>query len=337
MKTLNIAVVISAARRDAPQLDNTLLQRIRQVDPSVRVTDASALVAGEFAGDAEAKAKLDALLAETEIIVGFAPPHNLVKRAPNLKWVQLMSAGADGMARSEIWQSSLTITGVSGIHATPISEYVLGMMLLFAKKSVHYLRMKQKHQWQRYTPQLLRGSTVGIIALGHIGREVARLAKAFGMRVLAVDELRGTRPARHVDTMLPVNRLGQLFADSDFVVSCVPLTPKTSKLIGEKELRAMKPTAYLINISRGGIVDEDALIRALDEKWIAGAGLDVTVIEPLPPDSRFWDFDNVMLTPHISGAQEDYLVLGTKLFCENLKRYLQGKKLMNVISRKRGY
>ena len=337
MKTMNIAVVISAGRRDAPQLDNTLLQRIRQVDPSVSVTDASALVAGEFAGDAEAKAKLDALLAETEIIVGFAPPHNLLKRAPKLKWVQLMSAGADGMARSEIWQSSLTITGVSGIHATPISEYVLGMMLFFAKKSVHYLRMKQKHQWQRYTPQLLRGSTVGIIALGHIGREVARLAKAFGMRVLAVDELRGTRPARHVDRMLPANRLRQLCADSDFVVSCVPLTPKTSKLIGEKELRAMKPTAYLINISRGGIVDEDALIRALDEKWIAGAGLDVTVIEPLPPDSRLWDFDNVMLTPHISGAQEDYLVLGTKLFCENLKRYLQGKKLMNVISRKRGY
>jgi phosphoglycerate dehydrogenase-like enzyme len=117
----------------------------------------------------------------------------------------------------------------------------------------------------------------------------------------------------------------------------VPLTPKTSKLIGEKELRAMKPTAYLINISRGGIVDEDALIRALDEKWIAGAGLDVTAIEPLPPTSRLWDFDNVVLTPHVSGAQEDYLVLGTELFCENIKRYLIGKKLKNVIERERGY
>ncbi len=337
MKTLNIVVVISAARRDMPQLGNPLLRQISQVDPSVKVTDASALVAGEFRGDATSRAKLDELLAEAEVIVGFAPPHNILKRAPNLKWVQLMSAGADGLAKTEIWQSQIIITGVSGIHATPISEYVLGMMLLFAKQAANYFLMKQTHQLQRFTPRLLRGQAVGIIGLGHIGREVARLAKAFGMRVLAVDEIRGTRPARHVDTMLPTNQLRKLLADSDFVVSCVPLTPKTSKLIGEKELRAMKPTAYLINISRGGIVDEEALIRALDEKWIAGAGLDVTVVEPLPPDSRLWDFDNVIITPHISGAQEDYLIHGTALFCENLKRYLKGKKLMNVISRKRGY
>ncbi len=337
MKTLNIVAVISAARRDDPQLGNPLIEQIRQVDPSIRVTDASALVAGERQGDAESIKKLDALLAEAEVIAGFAPPQNILKRAPKLKWVQLMSAGADGLARTEIWQSDITITGVSGIHATPISEYVLGMMLLFVKKSAHYLRMKEKHQVQRITPQLLRGQTVGIIALGHIGREVARLAKAFGMRVLAVDELRGTKPARNVDKMLPANQLRQMLADSDFVVSCVPLTPTTSKLIGEKELRSMKPTAYLINISRGGIVDEDALIQALDEKWIAGAALDVPVIEPLPPTSRLWDFDNVILTPHISGAQEDYLVLATELFCENIKRYLKGKKLMNVIIRKRGY
>jgi phosphoglycerate dehydrogenase-like enzyme len=337
MKTLNIVAVISAARRDNPKLGDSLLQKIRQVDPLIRVTDASTLVAGEREGDAEAKGKLDALLADAEVIAGFAPPQNILKRAPKLKWVQLMSAGADGVARTEIWQSDITITGVSGIHATPISEYVLGMMLQFSKKFPQYLRMKEKHQYQRITPQLLRGQTAGIIALGHIGREVARLAKAFGMRVLAVDEIRGTRPARNVDEMLPINQLKRLFTESDFVVSCVPLTPKTSKLIGEKELRAMKPTAYLINISRGGIVDEDALIRALDEKWIAGAGLDVTAIEPLPPTSRLWDFDNVVLTPHVSGAQEDYLVLGTELFCENIKRYLKGKKMKNIIIRERGY
>jgi phosphoglycerate dehydrogenase-like enzyme len=337
MKTLNIVAVISAARRDNPLLGDALLQKIREVDPSIRVTDASALVAGEREGDAKSKAKLDALLADAEVIAGFAPPQNILKRAPNLKWIQLMSAGADGIARTEIWQSNITITGVSGIHATPISEYVLGMMLQFTKKFPHYLRMKEKHQYQRITPQLLRGQTVGIIALGHIGREVARLAKAFGMKVLAVDELRGTRPARNVDEMLPMNQLKRLFTESDFVVSCVPLTPKTSKLIGEKELRAMKPTAYLINISRGGIVDEDALIRALDEKWIAGAGLDVTAIEPLPSTSRLWDFDDVVLTPHVSGAQEDYLVLGTEIFCENIKRYLKGKKMKNIIIRERGY
>jgi phosphoglycerate dehydrogenase-like enzyme len=337
MKTLNIAVVISAARRDDPQLGNPLLELIKKVDPSIRVTDASALAAGQLRGDAEAKAKMDALLAETEILVGFVPPQDLLKRAPKLKWVQLMSAGADGVTRSEIWQSNITITGVSGIHATPISEYVLGTMLLFAKESAFALQMKQKRQMQRYTPRLLRGQTIGIIALGHIGREVARLAKAFGMKVLAVDEMRGIRPARNVDKMLPVSQLHKMLAESDYVVSCVPLTPKTSKMIGEKELRAMKNTAYLINISRGGIVDEDALVRALEEKRIAGAGLDVTAVEPLPASSRLWDFDNVIVTPHISGAQEEYMVLGTRLFCENLKRYLKGKKLMNIISRKRGY
>jgi phosphoglycerate dehydrogenase-like enzyme len=337
MKTLNIVVVASAVRVGVPRLDDPLLQQIKQVDPSIRVTDASALMAGELRGDAAAKEKLDALLAEAEVLVGFIPPPDLIKRAPGLKWMQLMSAGADSLAGSEIWQSRVTITGVSGIHATPIGEYVLGTMLMFAKGAARSFRMKQKHEWQRFTPQLLRGRTLGIVGLGHIGREVARLAKAFGMRVLSIDEIRGIRPARNVDTMLPANQLRQLCADSDFVVSCVPLTPKTSKLIGGKELRAMKPTAYLINISRGGIVDEDALIRALDEKWIAGAGLDVTVVEPLPPTSRLWDFDNVIITPHISGGQEDYLIHAFGLFCENLKRYLKGKKLMNVINRKRGY
>lgn len=337
MKTLNVVAVISAARQDFPHLNESLLQQIKAVGPSIKVTDASALAAGESRGDALAREKLDALLAEADVLAGFIPPRDLRKRAPRLKWVQLMSAGVDSLIGSEIWQSQIVITGVSGIHATPISEYVIGMMLMFVKQSVHSFRMQQKHQWQRFTPRVLRGSTVGIIGLGHIGREIARLAKALGMRVLALDEIRGIRPARNVDTMIPANQLKDLFANSDFVVSCVPLTPKTSKLIGEKELRAMKKTSYLINISRGGIVDEDALIRALDEKWIAGAGLDVTVAEPLPPSSRLWDFENVILTPHISGGQEDYLLLATALFCENLKRYLKGKKLMNVIVRKRGY
>jgi phosphoglycerate dehydrogenase-like enzyme len=337
MKPLNIIVVVSAARRDAPKLDNALLEQIRKIDSSIRVTDASALVGGELRGEAEASKQLDKLLGETDIIVGFAPPNHLLKRAPNLKWVQLMSAGADGMAKSEIWQSKITITGVSGIHATPISEYVLGMMLYFTKKASNYHSMKQQRQMPRYTPQLLRGQTAGIIALGHIGAQVARLSKAFGMKVLAVDELRGTKPAKNVDEMLPVSQLHKMLAASDFVVSCVPLTPKTSKMIGEKELKVMKKTAYLINISRGGIIDEDALVHALDEKQIAGAGLDVTAVEPLPASSRLWDFENVVLTPHISGAQEEYMALAVGLFCENLKRYLKGKKLMNIISRERGY
>ena len=121
------------------------------------------------------------------------------------------------------------------------------------------------------------------------------------------------------------------------MVICVPLTGETRRLIGEKELRAMKPTAYLINIARGGIVDEEALVRALEEKWIAGAGLDVTTPEPLPPESRLWDLDNVILSPHIAGGMEDYMARAADVFCENIRRYQAGRRLRNIISRKRGY
>jgi phosphoglycerate dehydrogenase-like enzyme len=129
----------------------------------------------------------------------------------------------------------------------------------------------------------------------------------------------------------------QLLSESDFVVLSVPLTNETYRIIGEAELKAMKPTAYLINIGRGNLVDEEALIRALDEKRIGGAGLDVTATEPLPTESRLWDFDNVILSPHVAGGMEDYMMQATELFCENLRRYLNGKKLLNVIDRKKGY
>ena len=143
--------------------------------------------------------------------------------------------------------------------------------------------------------------------------------------------------ARYIDVMLPADQLWRLLGESDFVVVSVPLTPETSKLIGEKELRTMKSTAYLINIARGGIVDEEALIRALEEKWIAGAGLDVFATEPLPPDSRLWELPNVILSPHISGGMGDYIGKATEVFLENLRRYLDGKRLHNIVNKKRGY
>jgi phosphoglycerate dehydrogenase-like enzyme len=179
---------------------------------------------------------------------------------------------------------------------------------------------------------------VGIVGLGSIGKDVARLAKAFDMRVVALRKSakRVTR-SRYVDLMLPSKQLPVLLTQSDFVVLTLPLTPETKNLIGERELRTMKSTAYLINVARGGIVDEDILIRALSENWIAGAGLDTFVTEPLPPDSRLWDLTNVILSPHIAGSVPNIDVTVTKLFCENLRRYLNGKKLLNVVDKKKGY
>jgi phosphoglycerate dehydrogenase-like enzyme len=338
MKSLNVLVVTPAFDRSLPRADPTSLRQIESVSPAINARDGSMLVAAEFRGDMSGKEELDALLAETEVIYGLIPPRDLLTRAPRLKWIQMMSAGVDRLRDTEIWRSGITITGVSGIHATPIGEFVLQLMLMFVKKAPECFRMKQKHEWRRYAPTVLRGKTAGIVGLGHIGREVARLCKAFGMKVIATRRsAKKAGRARYVDRLLPARQLPSLLAESDFVVTCVPLTQETRNLIGEKELKAMKSTAYVINIARGGIIDEEALIKAIDEKRIAGAGLDVTVPEPLPAESRLWDFDNVVLSPHVSGGMEEYMARATDLFCENLGRYLAGKRLRNVIDRKKGY
>jgi phosphoglycerate dehydrogenase-like enzyme len=338
MESLNVLVVTPSFDRSLPHADDAVLRLIRAVSPKIKVKDGSMLVMAELNGDNSRKAELDALLVDADVLFGFIPPRNITARAPKLKWFQATSAGVDRHRDTEIWQSRVTITGVSGIHATPIGEFVLGLMLMFVKDTPLSFKMKQTRQWQRYAPRTLRGKTVGIMGLGHIGGEVARLAKAFGMKVIATQRsAKKEGKARNVDLLLPQSRMKEMLAESDFVALCVPLTPETRHIIGEAELKAMKPTAYVINIGRGNLIDEEALIRALDEKRIAGAGLDVTAIEPLPKESRLWDFDNVILSPHVSGGMEDYMLRAAQLFCENLKRYLDGKKLLNIVDRKKGY
>ena len=337
-KSLNVLVIIPAFDRTLPHVDEEILQQIAQVSSVINVRDASALANAELRGDISARDEFNELLAEADVVYGLFLPNNMLTRTPRLKWLQTMSAGVDRFAGTDIWQSPVVITGVSGIHATPISEVVLEFMLMFAKQAPLCFQMKQKHEWKRFMPTGLRSKTVGIVGLGSIGREVARLSRAFGMRIIATRRsAKQVARTRYVDKLLPAQQLHQLLAESDYVVLSLPLTPETRDIIGEKELRAMKSSACIINIGRGGSINEEALIRALDEKWIAGAGLDVTATEPLPPESRLWDFDNVILTPHIAGGMEDYMARATTLFCENLKRYLNGKRLLNVIDKKKGY
>ena len=322
---------------NAPIGDELLLQ-ISNVSPRIRLSNVYELARAEQSGDFAHKDELDALLAEAEIIYGFRLPNDVIARAPKLKWVQVMSAGVDRFLDIEFRQSSVIMTNVSGIHAIPIGEIVFEQMLMFAKQAPLCFRLKQEKQWKRFMPTVLRSKTVGIVGLGNIGREVARLAKAFGMRVVATrrSTKRVTR-AQHVDILLPTEQLPRLLKESDFVVLSLPFTSETNRLIGEKELQTMKPTAYLINIARGNIVEEKALIRALDEHWIAGAGLDVFATEPLPADSRLWEFPNVIFSPHIAGGMEDYNIRATELFCDNLRRYLSGENLFNVIDKKKEY
>lgn len=338
MQTVNVLVTDT--------FGDECLEKIAAASPRIKLTDASPLfqAAGKIGvpiaeeKNSTAKKKLDGLLAEAEVIFTHRIPRDVFKRSPRLKWIQLTSVGVENFINAGILDSSVIVTKASGISAVNISEFVMGLMLAFSKQFPLYFRLKQEKQWKRFPPSVLRSKTVGIVGLGSIGQEVARLAKTFGMRVIATR--RSTKRAgrtKHVDTMLTHRQLPRLLAESDFVVLTLPLTPETQQLIGEEELRTMKTTSYLINIARAGIVDEKALIRALDEQWIAGAGLDVFSTEPLPTNSRLWEFPNVILTPHVSGSMGDFNKQATELFLKNLRRYLDGKKLFNVVDKKKGY
>jgi len=332
-------------------LNEELVQQVRHVDPRLEVS-----VLGREAGlllrsrslppeiDAEAaRQRLDAALAETEVLYGFVPSpegaRELLVRAPRLRWFQAASAGVDRLREGGFLERQVVVTNSSGVHATPIGEYVLMVMLMFAKGAHRLLRAQAERRWTRLPPTELRGRTVGVVGMGHIGTEVARLAQAAGCRVLAIRRSAvGRRPGEApADETMPPSDLPYLLSESDYVVLAVPLTQETRRLIGPEELRAMKSAAVLINISRGAVVDEVALVRALKEGWIGGAGLDVFEREPLPDESELWGMENVILTPHISGGTERYFQRAVPIFCENLRRYLDGRPLLNVVDPQRGY
>jgi D-2-hydroxyacid dehydrogenase (NADP+) len=335
---LNIPMEIVEVLVTTP-LDEECIRLITTISPKINLRDVSGFADAEKSGDFSSREQFDAYLAEAEIIYGSDSPKNVIARAPKLKWIQTTDAGVNDFLDSDIIESSVIVTNTSGgIHAISIAECVLEMMLMFAKKMPLCFQLKQERQWKTFSLTVLHSKTVGIVGLGSIGRQVARLSKVFGMRVLATR--RSTRSAtgtRNVDILFSQDQLPQLLSDSDFVVLALPLTPETNNLIGEEELLTMKPTAYLINIGRGNIVDEAALTRALEENWIAGAGLDVFVTEPLPVESRLWELPNVIFSPHVAGEIEDYDLQATRLFADNLRRYLSGKRLRNVVDKKRGY
>jgi phosphoglycerate dehydrogenase-like enzyme len=258
--------------------------------------------------------------------------------APHLRWIQLTSAGADRLLNSGFVEQGIVVTTVSGLHATPIGEFVISSMLMFAKGAPRTMRAQAKHEWTRFAPTELRGKTIGIVGIGHIGAEVGRLAKAFGCRVIATRRSATTVTSEpYADEIMPAAALPRLLGESDYVVLSMPLTPETRGMIAEPQLRSMKPTAVLVNIARGAVTVEADLIRALQEGWIAGAALDVFDQEPLPPESPFWDMENVILTPHISGGTEIYNQRAVEIFVDNLRRYLAGQPLQNVVDPTRGY
>lgn len=330
-------VVIWPADAYGPLLSDENLKKISAISPEISLKDASLLLTEEQEANFSHKDDLDALLAEAEVLFARVVPKDIVKRASKLKWIQIGYAGMEKiLIDKDLGNSPIKITNAAGAQAAAISEYALTLILAFDKYLPHFARLKQNKKWEKTTMKLLGCQTVGILGLGHIGREIAKRAKAFGAKVLAYDLPRARVP-RYVDKLLSGEQIVELLSKSDFVISALPSTPQTRGLIGEKQLRLMKPSAYLINISRGAIVDEKALVSALEENWISGAGLDVFTTEPLPKESKLWELPNVIISPHCCGIIDDIDTVVVELFCENLKRYLGGKRLLNKVDKNRGF
>jgi phosphoglycerate dehydrogenase-like enzyme len=279
-----------------------------------------------------------------------------VELAPNLKWVQHHHAGIDASLDSiSPDRRNLIITTMSGAAATQIAEYVLSMLLAFGRHlpalSVNQKKADwPKDRWERFKPRELRTSTVGIIGYGSIGRQVACLLREFGATVLATKsdamnpadggyapEGTGDPQGDLVHRLYPAQALKSMLRDSDFIVVTVPLTSETRGLVNAQVLSACKPSAYLVDISRGGVVDHPALIKALNEHKLAGAALDVFPEEPLPKKSPLWEMSNVIITPHIAGISAHYDQRAMALFAENLSRYVADLPLYNIFDSKKGY
>jgi phosphoglycerate dehydrogenase-like enzyme len=278
------------------------------------------------------------------------------EQAPHLEWVQFHWAGIEHALDAPVLKKpEVVATHLSGASVSQMGEYAVMMMLALGHRlhdAMSYQKRPEwpKGRWDKFVPVELRGSTVGIVGYGSVGRQIARLLQVFGATVLAtkrdamhpeddgyiIEDL-GDPKGELVHRLYPSQALRSMLKECDFVVVTVPLTAETRGLIAAEALGALKPSAYLIDISRGGVIDHEALIPALREKKIAGAALDVFPTEPLPPESPLWKLPNVIITPHIAGFSPQYDQRATDLFCENLHRYLAGLPLYNRIKLDRGY
>lgn len=287
-------------------------------------------------------------IADSTVLFADFPPDNLAQMR-HLRWLQLGSAGYEQLAGLPLSAMDVRVTNASGINDVPIAEWCIAMMLLFERDIRGLLAMQQRRGWEReprYQSEL-RGRRVGIIGYGNIGREVGRLCHCLGLEVWVVARGPvGPRPLRFAvpgtgdpegsvpERSFTFEELDDVLPQVDYLILTLPLNPATTSLLGERELRSMRPSAVLLNPSRGRLVDEDALVRALQEHWIAGAALDTHFYYPLPDDHVLWTLPNVVLTPHISGSMGSRYFQSRlwSLFTENLTRYMQGRLLLNELA-----
>lgn len=303
------------------------VEKIRSAAPDCEVVDAGQ--------DRIVQEILDA-----DIYVGHAKSHPLpwgdVVQQGRLKWIQSSAAGLDHCLPPEVIESEILVTSASGLFAHQVAEQTMALTLGLLRSLPVFFRAQQAREFIRRPTADLRGSTVGIVGFGGNGRRIADVLAPWDVRLVATDMFPHSPPP-HLEHLWHADRLDDLLSVSDIVILCVPLNEATRKMIGRDQLRAMKPGSLLINVARGAVVDESALIDALAEEHLAGAGLDVTEVEPPSPDSRLWELPNVLITPHVGAQSSRRIDDTTELVCDNLRRYLSGQPLRNLVDKRLGF
>jgi phosphoglycerate dehydrogenase-like enzyme len=305
-------------------LSNEEIERLKSVLPGLEVVVETGI-------EGELREVEDA-----DIFFGRIPREVFIK-GKNLKWVQVFGAGVETQFFPELVQSDAILCNTSGAYNQTMADQAFALILGISRGVAMSERNRPKRAWgQTRVLRQLGGQTLGIIGLGNIGCEIARRGKAFGMNVLASDLMVNECPV-FVDKLWGLDNMDEVLKESDYLVLIVPLTDKTRGMIGAEQLKKMKPTAHLINVGRGPLVDETALINALKTGVIAGAGLDVFMVEPLPADSELWDMENVVMTPHIGGLSPETRAISYEIFLENFKKFVKGEPLRNVVDKKRQF
>lgn len=327
------------------------LARIQSVDPRVVV------VVEEYTEDhelrtARGKAKPDAhrdqapaltdaqrdAFAAVDVVVAIDLPFDVATHAPNLRWVQCVGAGTAQLQSAGLGDAGIRLTSGAGVNAIAIAEFAVGRVLQHWKRFREFDELQAAHDWGSMFGRQLAGATIGLIGLGNINTAVAARLQAFGVRVVATR--RSATPgatAPDIDALYPTTELHAMLAECDALIAAVPETAATDGLMDRAAFAAMKPGAFFVNVGRGSLVDEDALIDALNSGHLAAAALDVASIEPLPADHPLWDAPNLYLSPHASSAPDALFVNLTELFCDNLARYLAGDPLLNEVDVTLGY
>jgi len=268
--------------------------------------------------------KVDPYIGTTDILVTFGAhmADHVLEKGRNLKWIQALGTGVDGIVDRPTLRDGVLVTNFHGKHGPPMSEATIALMLALSRNLPRSVRSQSQGKWDRFAPRLLHEKTVGIFGVGAIAKELAPKCKAFGMRVAGITSAKREVPG--FDCMYARDELETAVKDLDFLVLLTPLTAETRGIVNAGILAAMKPTSYLVNVARGGVVDEAALVEALKQGRIAGAALDVFTREPLPEDHPFWRMDNVIITPHLGGFHVGYVDEALPIIDDNIRRFVAG-------------